>query len=106
MQERVMSTPTWPVPYYQRLIHSAPLSVEDADMGMSNIAGQADWVHAETAKKVLNMTASGRDVVQHVENNMAIDSYVVYQNDTGNMAQAYCADLSKYLDAANKENKR
>lgn len=73
---------------------------------MSNIAGQADWLHAEAAKEGLNRTVSGREVIQHVENNMAIDSYVVHQNDTGNMAHAYCADLSKYLDAANKENKR
>lgn len=32
MRERVMSTPTWPVPYYQRVVKAYPIRCTAADI--------------------------------------------------------------------------
>ena len=50
---RVMSTPTWPVPYYQRLMRH-PVNSGDIDKGnLSYIAVECDDLHAMIAKEQL-----------------------------------------------------
>lgn len=104
--DRVVSTPTWPVPYYQRLYKAYPvrekkdkisLLLSDIDIDDSN------WY---SAKEYLRESYRGRQAVEWVENHLKTDSYVLIQNDVGNMAKAYIDDIVGFLNAANRENKR
>merc|ERR1712021_184755 len=64
---RVMSTPTWPVPYYQRLMRH-PVNSGDIDKGnLSYIAEDCDDMHAILAKEQLREKGLGY-VVEAVEN--------------------------------------
>ncbi len=105
IQDRVMSTPQWPVPYYERQYNGAKVSESSQD-DLSCAGREICMTDVKDTKHMLNTTVQGRQILQHFENHAKVDSYIVRQNDTGNMAKAYCADLIKYLDVANKENKR
>jgi hypothetical protein len=68
-----MSTPTWPVPYYQRLTKAYPirgtiqLNLEERkpDIGGVDIpADDSTWL---SAKVNLNKTAKGRQIVSYTE---------------------------------------
>ena len=66
-QLRVMSTPTWPVPYYQRIMRHP---VDSGDINKGNLAcvGQdCSDIHAIIAKQNL-ITAGLGYVVEAVEN--------------------------------------
>merc|ERR1712183_153626 len=105
IQDRVVSTGQWPVPFYER--HYKPMTVgQTTREDMSNVAAPIGVTDVENTRNHLSRTAAGRQILQHFENHAKVQSYVVRQDDTGNMAKAYCADLIKYIDVANKENKR
>lgn len=105
IQDRVVSTGQWPVPFYQR--HYKPMTVgQTTREDLSQVGAPIGNSDVENTRNHLSLTANGRQILQHFENHAKVDSYVIRQNDTGNMAKAYCADLIKYIDVANKENKR
>ena len=64
---RVMSTPTWPVPYYQRLMRH-PVNSGDIDKGkLSYIGVECQDVHSIIAKEILKSEGKGY-VVEAIEN--------------------------------------
>ena len=71
IKERVMSTPSWPVPYYQRLVKAYPIrcifshNSESKTVNLSMcdfVADDTNWV---SAKRILNMTLKGRQIVEY-----------------------------------------
>ena len=71
---RVMSTPQWPVPYYQRAFrHPANLDRPDGDITYINVPLHDS--HAMIAKEMLKMNGQGY-VVEAIENHYKIDSYL------------------------------
>ena len=80
IKERVMSTPTWPVPYYQRLTKAYPIrctnsyhsETKTVQLSMCDfVADDTNWVNA---KRVLNMNLKGRHIVEYTENHLNTNS--------------------------------
>ena len=70
---RVMSTPQWPVPYYQRAFrHPARLDKDEGDLGYYCMP--VDDSHAMIAKELLKIEGKGY-VVEQIEQHYDIDSY-------------------------------
>lgn len=103
--DRVMSTPQWPAPYYQRMFRSYPVRQEQS-VQLDGVGAPFCQMTIYEAKRVLSSTPYGAQMVSHVEDNIELDSYVMRQTDTGRMAKAYVSDLVEFIDVANKENKR
>merc|ERR1711935_12995 len=106
IQDKVMSTPTWPVPYWNRQGRAAPVRSRDRDMDMTNNGRDINWLDVNQTRESLRMSVKGRESLEYMENHAQIQDFVVWQKDSGSMAKAYAADLVNYLDVANKENKR
>lgn len=103
--DRVVASPEWPAPYYQRMFRSYPTRLQNAP-DLSGAGAPYCQMTIYEAKRHIASTQSGAVVVDHVENNFELDSYVMRQTDTGRMAQAYVSDLVDYIAVANNENKR
>lgn len=110
IKERVMSTPTWPVPYYQRIHRAYPVR-EDKNINLSTADLEFSDVNWYSAKEALNRSLKGRQIVQYTENNVRTNStichYLAYQirkEDCETMARSYVSDISQFLDIANREN--
>lgn len=70
IKERVMSTPTWPVPYYQRMLKAYPVRCkfiwkykEQKTVNLSLMDFDADDTNWYAAKEILNETLKGRQIV-------------------------------------------
>jgi hypothetical protein len=72
-QDRVVSTPEWPVPYYQRLYRAYPTRHTD-HYDLSGVGQQFDDQLVYSAKHSFGSTVEGRAIVTDVENNMELDS--------------------------------
>ena len=71
---RVMSTPTWPVPYYERAFrHPANLDKSDGDINYVGVP--VSDVHVVMAKELLKLRGDGY-VVEAVEQNANVTSYI------------------------------
>ena len=104
-QLRVMSTPTWPVPYYQRLIRH-PVNSGDIDKGnLSYIAEACDDLHAMVAKESLRAQGLGY-VVEAVENHADTTTYATSFQHCGPFCKAYADDLLDCLSVGFDQNKR
>ena len=102
-QERVVSTPTWPVPYQNRQFRAFPTRYEENQFILTgNEIGLAFWLKT---KNSLERTEEGRKVVEGLEN-LPIKSYIIARSDVGAMAKSYVADMVGFIDIANKENTR
>ena len=96
---RVMSTPTWPVPYYQRLMRH-PVNSGDIDKGnLSYIAQDCNDMHALLAKESLKEKGLGY-VVEAVENHADSTTYCTSFADSTMFSRAYTDDLLDCLDVA------
>ncbi len=99
---RVMSTPTWPVPYYQRAFrHPANVDRYDGDLTYFNVP-----VHdydAIVAKEYLKLEGKGY-VVEAIENNYNIDSYLTQFKDSSAFSKAYLDDLLDCLSVVHEQN--
>jgi hypothetical protein len=80
IRERVVSTPAWPVPYYQRVSKAYPIRcilstyTEDTKPNLGGVdvpANDATWL---SAKMILNSTAKGRQIVSYTEQNIQTNS--------------------------------
>ena len=102
---RVMSTPTWPVPYYQRLMRH-PINSGDIDKGcLSYVAQTCDDLHAILAKEQLKKKGLGH-VVEAVENHADTTTYCTSFADSTKFSAAYTDDLLDCLGVAFEQNKR
>ena len=96
---RVMSTPTWPVPYYQRLMRH-PLNTGDIEKGnLSYIAMDIDDLHVILAKENLKADGLGY-VVEAVENHGDSNTYCTSFSDSTMFSKAYTEDLLDCLGVA------
>ena len=101
---RVMSTPTWPVPYYQRLMRH-PVNSGDIDKGnLSYIAEDCNDMHAILAKEQLKEEGLGY-VVEAVENHADTTTYCTSFDDSTMFSKAYAEDLLDCLNVAFEQNK-
>ena len=104
-QLRVMSTPTWPVPYYQRLIRH-PVNSGDIYKGnITYVADDCDDVHVIIAKENLKAQGLGY-VVEAVENHADTTTYATSFEHCGPFCKAYSEDLLDCLTVGFEQNKR
>ena len=102
---RVMSTPTWPVPYYQR-IFKHPVNQGDIDKGnLSYVTEECSDIHAIMAKQNLRAQGLGY-VVEAVENHADTTTYCTSFADSTKFSNAYAEDLLDCLDVAFNQSKR
>ena len=100
-----MSTPTWPVPYYQRLTKHN-VNTGDIDKGnLENIAMEIQDVHVILAKENLKAQGLGY-VVEAVENHGESDTYCTSFEDSSVFSKAYTEDLLDCMSVAFEQNKR
>jgi hypothetical protein len=105
IKERVMSTPTWPVPYYQRMVKAYPVR-EKKSVNLSLMDFDADDTNWYAAKEILNETLKGRQIVEYTEKNIKTNTYLIRKNDCETMVRSYVDDCGQFLDIANRENVR
>ena len=99
---RVMSTPTWPVPYYQRAYrHPANLDRPDGDLSYFNV--ELDDSHVLVAKEVLKMQGKGY-VVEAIEQHYDLNTYLTIFGDSKQFSAAYTDDLLDCLSVAHEQN--
>ena len=76
-----MSTPTWPVPYYQRLMRH-PVNTGDIYKGsLQNVAVNLHDMHVIEAKERLKQQGLGY-VVETIENHAKTNTYLMAFNDS------------------------
>ena len=68
-----MSTPEWPVPYYQRAFRH-PVSVEKRVGSLASVVVPLHDIHAIIAKELLKTTGKGY-VVEAIENHYDLHNY-------------------------------
>ena len=101
---RVMSTPTWPGPYYQRAFrHPVNLDRPDGDLTYFNVPLHDS--HALIAKELLKLNGQGY-VVEAIENHYQIDSYLTSFKDSALFSKAYVDDLLDGLGVAHEQNQK
>ena len=102
--QRVMATPTWPVPYYQRAFrHPARLDKAEGDLGYFMV--QVGDEHALIAKELLKLEGKGY-VVEAIEQHYDIDSYMTAFGDSAAFSRAYTDDLLECLGTAREQDMR
>ena len=101
---RVMSTPTWPVPYYQRAWrHPASIDQDGGDLMYYNVP--VHDCHAVVAKEMLKIEGNGY-VVEAIENHYDLGSYITQFKDSAQFSRAYTDDLLDCLGVAHEQNVR
>ena len=101
---RVMSTPTWPVPYYQRAYrHPANLDRTDGDLSYFNVG--LDDSHVLLAKEMLKIQGKGY-VVEAIEQHYDLNTYLTVFGDSKQFSAAYTDDLLDCLGVAHEQNVR
>ena len=99
---RVMSTPQWPVPYYQRAFrHPARLDENEGDLGYFLV--ELNDSHVIMAKELLKLQGKGY-VVEAIENHYDIKTYRTKFEDSTLFSQAYTDDLLDCLGTAREQD--
>ena len=99
---RVMSTPQWPVPYYQRAFrHPANLQRDEGDLGYFLV--DVNDSHVMIAKELLKLEGKGY-VVEAVEQHYDIDNYMTSFKDSDQFSKAYVDDLLDCLGTAREQD--
>ena len=97
-----MSTPQWPVPYYQRAFrHPARLEQNEGDLGAFLV--EVNDTHVMMAKEMLKLQGKGY-VVEAIENHYDITSYRTKFADSTLFSQAYTDDLLDCLGTAREQD--
>ncbi len=102
---RVISTPEFPVPYYQRIKRelAAP---ERVSLNLMDINSPVDDVYVIRTKEKLAKTSEGLKVLDFVENKLHLKSYETKIESVSTQANIYADDLINYIDAAHEENNK
>ena len=101
---RVMATPTWPVPYYQRAFRH-PAHLEKPDGVLDHFCVPLHDSDAVLAKELLKLEGKGY-VVEAIEQHYDLDTYLTAFNDCNQFAEAYTDDLLDCLGVAHEQNVR
>lgn len=92
VQDRVMTTAQWPIPYYQRLMKAYPVR-ERKVANFGTLGSTINENHWLAARHVLQGTKEGREALEHVENEMKLSSeFTRLRRDNGR-----CRKLGKSL---------
>jgi len=100
-----MSTPEFPVPYYQRIMRNPP-AIENVTINISAILEPVNEGTVVRTKNVLSGSAEGLKILDYVENHMKLDSYITCVTSPAEQCHIYSDDLIHYLDSAHEENCR
>eukprot|EP00347_Sterkiella_histriomuscorum_P007227 403349773 len=101
---RVVSTPEWPVPYYQRAFRH-PASLEKRAGNLLNFQVPLHDMHVLVAKEVLKTDGKGY-VVEAIENHYNLESYRTQFKDSSQFSRAYLEDLAEALHVSQEQNAR
>lgn len=99
-----MSTPEWPVPYYQRAFRNPP-SLDTRVGNLNHFLVPVHDFHVIMAKEFLKMKGKGY-IVEAVENHMDIDTYATSFKDSALFSKAYVDDMLDCLGIAFEQNYR
>ena len=98
-----MATPTWPVPYYQRVYRHDPQPLHHNGMNLEHHSVPIHDFHSMTAKEILKNEGKGY-VVEAVENHFDIQDYQTRFTDSGIFSEAYVDDMIDCLDLVARQN--
>ena len=101
---RVMSTPEWPVPYYQRAFRH-PASLEKREGNLNHFLVPLHDFHAILAKETLKNLKLGY-IVEAIENHYDLASYRTQFRDSAIFSKAYVDDMLDCLSVAFEQNVR
>ena len=101
---RVVSTPEWPVPYWQRIFRH-PASLEKRVGNLDHFLVPLHDFHAILAKEWLKSIDQGY-VVEAIENHYDIDSYTTGFKDSSTFSKAYVDDMLDCLNVAFEQNNK
>ncbi len=99
-----MSTPEWPVPYYQRAFRH-PASLEKRNGNLGHFLVPLHDFHTVIAKELLKTCGKGY-VVEAVENHFDLPEYRTSFKDSTQFSKAYIEDLVEALGVASEQNAR
>lgn len=102
---RVISTPEFPVPYYQR-IYRAPPAVEELTIDLNHLNREVDDELVIQTKSQLSKSSEGLKALEFIENKVTLKSYITSVDSVGVQANIYAEDLMNFIDCAFDENKR
>ena len=97
-----MSTPEWPVPYYQRAFRH-PASLEKREGNLNFISVPVHDFHAIIAKEYLKSTKKGY-IVEAIENHYDLSDYCTSFRDSSLFSNAYIDDILDTLPVAFEQN--
>jgi hypothetical protein len=101
---RVMSTPEWPVPYYQRAFRH-PASLEKREGNLNHFLVPVHDFHSILAKETLKSMKLGY-IVEAIENHYDLDTYKTQFRDSSLFSKAYVDDMLDCLSVAFEQNVR
>ena len=93
-----MSTPEWPVPYYQRVFRH-PANLEKREGNLNHFLVPLHDYHVIIAKEILKTVGKGY-VVEAIENHYDLDSYKTSFKDSSLCSKAYVDDMLDTLGVA------
>ena len=102
-QERVVSTPEWPVPYYSRVFRAETRQSEAHVLSrdLDEVRVPMGDLQAYFVREQLSETAEGQQVLQYAQDELPLrEGYVMTMGDSSRMAQSYARDLANYIDVA------
>jgi hypothetical protein len=102
---RVVSTPEFPVPYYQRIMRHPP-SPENVTVNLATIAELPNEGTVIRVREQLRQTPRGLKILNYVENHVKTNSYLTACESIAEQCNIYADDLMHYLDATHEENVR
>lgn len=102
---RVISTPEFPVPYYQRIMRHPP-SPESMTIDLSTVNELPNEGTVIRVRENLRQTPHGLKILNYVENHVKLPSFITYCQSITEQCNIYADDLMHYLDATHEENVR
>jgi hypothetical protein len=93
-----MTTPEWPVPYYQRIFRH-PASLERREGNLNNFLVPVHDTDVIVAKELLKTLGKGY-VVEAIENHYDLDTYKTTFKDSSLFSKAYVDDILDTLGVA------
>mmetsp|Transcript_41853 Transcript_41853/g.40196 ORF Transcript_41853/g.40196 Transcript_41853/m.40196 type:complete len:114 (+) Transcript_41853:129-470(+) len=97
-----MSTPEWPVPYYQRAFRHPP-SQENTIGNLNNFNVPLNDFHVIIAKEALKSVGEGY-IVEAIENHYDLANYTTSFKDSSMFSAAYVDDMLGCLHIAHEQN--
>jgi hypothetical protein len=102
---RVVSTPEFPVPYYQRLSRAVP-STEQVTIDLQSILDPVDDSTVIRVRHELTNTSEGLRILDYADNRMKVKDYETRIESVAPQCDIYSEELILFLDAAHEENCR